>query len=282
VFPVCGEATAFRVDGFDGKQRQEVWTMVRSTAFVSGIGACVLAGLNMGAAAADVITGTASYRERVALAPTATLEVTVEDVSRADAPATVIGRTSFMPSGQVPIQFEVPYDAAKVQPSHRYVVRARILDGGRLLFTTTQAYPVLTQGAGTTVDVQLQTVGPSAQVPDRSFVNTYWKMLSIGGVAAQAFPNQREPHFVLRSELNRATGSGGCNEFTGTYELSDTDVRFGHAAATMRACPEGMEQEAAFFRALDQARGFRIHGDDLELLDDSGKVLARFVAVDLK
>jgi putative lipoprotein len=255
--------------------------MARSNVFVSGVGACVLAGLSMGAAA-DAITGAATYRERIALSPTATLEVTVEDVSRADAPATVIGRTSFMPTGQVPIHFEVPYDAAQVQPNHRYVVRARILEAGRLVFTTTQAYPVLTQGGGTTVDVLLQPVGQSAPAPDRPFVNTYWKLVSVGGVAAQAFPNQREPHFILRSELNRATGSGGCNEFTGTYEVSESAVRFGHAAATLRACPEGMEQEAAFFRVLEQARSFRIHGDQLELLDEGGAVLARFVAVDLK
>lgn len=249
---------------------------------VSSLSTALLAALTMGTASAGTITGSATYRERIALPPSAVFEVTVEDVSRADVPATIIGRMSFMPAGQVPIRFEVPYDAGQVQSNHRYSVRARILEAGRLIFTSTQAYPVLTQGAGETVEMVLQSVGRPPLAPDRSLVNTYWKMISIGGTEVQALPNQREPHMVLRTDLNRVTGSGGCNEFTGTYEAADPSIRFGHAAATVRACPQGMEQEAAFFRALDGARAFRIKGDELELLDPTGRVLAQFVAVDLK
>ena len=39
------------------------------------------------------LTGTATYRERIALPPGAVFEATLEDVSRADAPAEVLGRT---------------------------------------------------------------------------------------------------------------------------------------------------------------------------------------------
>src|SRR3990172_1248087 len=42
------------------------------------------------ALAASAVTGTASYRERIALPPDAVFEATLEDVSRADAPAEVI------------------------------------------------------------------------------------------------------------------------------------------------------------------------------------------------
>ena len=132
------------------------------------------------------------------------------------------------------------------------------------------------------MEMLLESVGRPLLAPDRSLVNTYWKMISLDGTEVQAFPNQREPHMVLRTDLSRVTGSGGCNEFTGTYEVAGSSIRFGHAAATLRACADGMEQEMSFFRALERTRAFRIRGDELELLDETDALVARFAAVDLK
>ena len=48
---------------------------------------------------------------------------------------------------QVPLPFEVTYNAAEIDPSHTYSLSVRITDGqGNLLFINTQAYNVLTQG----------------------------------------------------------------------------------------------------------------------------------------
>jgi uncharacterized lipoprotein YbaY/heat shock protein HslJ len=109
------------------------------------------------AAAQDLPTvrGTAAYRERIALPPDAVLEAELQDVSRADAPAIVLGSFRAGPAGQVPIPFAIPYDTARIDPARRYVVRARILAGDRLLFTSDTAAPVLTQGAGDRVNLTL-------------------------------------------------------------------------------------------------------------------------------
>lgn len=48
--------------------------------------------------------------------------------------------------------------------------------------------------------------------------------------------------------------------------------------ATMMACTEGMETEGAFLKTLDQVSGWRIAGQQLELTDDGGAVVARFEA----
>lgn len=118
-------------------------------------------------------------------------------------------------------------------------------------------------------------------VPDRPLTNTYWKLTQLGGAPAQVLPNQREPHMILQLQEHRLVGSGGCNRFTGQYNLAGTSVYFGKVAATEMACPGGMEQEQAFLRALDATRTWRIEGDALELLDDGGETIARFTAVDL-
>jgi copper homeostasis protein (lipoprotein) len=108
------------------------------------------------------LKGTATYRERIALTPDAVFEaILVEDVSKTDAPAAVMGSVRIDKPGQVPIRFEIPYDPTRIDQSHSYSVRARILIGQQLLFTTDQGYPVLTPGHGKEVQLLLRMVKAS-------------------------------------------------------------------------------------------------------------------------
>jgi copper homeostasis protein (lipoprotein) len=114
-------------------------------------------------AAEPAVSGQAHYRERIALPPTAVFEAVLEDVSRADAPAGVLGEARVAPAGQVPIRFRIAYDPARIDPARSYAVRARILVDGRLWFTTTDAYRVLTRGQGDQVELLLRRVSQSAE-----------------------------------------------------------------------------------------------------------------------
>ncbi len=118
-------------------------------------------------ALSGVLTGTVTYLERVALTPEAVIEVTLQDVSRADAAATILATQTITADGkQVPIPFELKYDPAAIQPQNSYTVRARILEDGELRFTSTTANPVLTRGAPATgVEIMVQTVVSQAQKP---------------------------------------------------------------------------------------------------------------------
>lgn len=100
------------------------------------------------------------YRERIAVPPTAQLLVQIRDVSRADAPAPLIGEQRIEMSHQVPVSFEVHYDPDVIDPRRRYQVSARIVDGQQLLFITDTAYPVIT-GWPNQVDLLLRRVPPS-------------------------------------------------------------------------------------------------------------------------
>jgi heat shock protein HslJ len=118
--------------------------------------------------------------------------------------------------------------------------------------------------------------------PDRAPVNTYWRLVELRGAPVVVTPNQREAHLVLQITGDRVVGSGGCNRLTGEYALHGDFVRFSGIAATRKACAGGMAQEAAFLRALDQVKSWRVHGDELSLLDSSSAVILRFAAVDLR
>ena len=95
-------------------------------------------------AAAGEIRGTVAYRERIALTPGARLEVSLEDISLADAPAKTIARLALEAPGQPPIAFSLQYDDQQIDPTRRYALRARIMEGEQLLFTTDTVVPVLT------------------------------------------------------------------------------------------------------------------------------------------
>jgi uncharacterized lipoprotein YbaY len=98
------------------------------------------------------VRGTATFRERMALPPGAVLEATLEDVSKADAAAEVIGRARVENPGNPPIRFEIPYDTSRIDPRMSYAVRARITVDGKPFFITDQHYPVLTRGKGDEVE----------------------------------------------------------------------------------------------------------------------------------
>ena len=150
-----------------------------------------------GSIRADTLTGTVVYRERIALPPEAVVRVTLEDVSRADAPAVVLAEQTIRPDGrQVPIPFALAFDSAGVDPQGRYVVRAVISDAdGRLRWTSDTAHPVLTDDAPS-ADVQVRVrraTDASADTPTRS--QTIWAEAQRQGVDFRAVGN--EPGWVL-------------------------------------------------------------------------------------
>jgi uncharacterized lipoprotein YbaY len=103
------------------------------------------------AAASDSLSGTLSgtvtYLQRIALAPDAVVEVTLQDVSRADAPAEVIStQTIATQDAQVPITYSLKYDPGKIDAKNTYAVRATITEGGNLTWMSTKRHPVLTRG----------------------------------------------------------------------------------------------------------------------------------------
>jgi uncharacterized lipoprotein YbaY len=107
-------------------------------------------------AAKPVVTATVTYRERIALPANAEVTVTLEDISRADAPADVLTSQTLVSGGaNVPFTFELPYDPAQIDAGALYSVRAQITVDGVLWFTSDTIAPVLTRGAGTDVELVL-------------------------------------------------------------------------------------------------------------------------------
>jgi putative lipoprotein len=74
---------------------------------------------------------------------------------------------------------------------------------------------------------------------------------------------------------NAASGTGGCNNFNGTYEVDGEAISFSPLVSTMMACVDGgiSEQEAAFFEALQGATRYQASGDQLTIWYGDGQAL---------
>lgn len=116
--------------------------------------------------------------------------------------------------------------------------------------------------------------GPAAELT-RS-----WRLERLHGEAVTP-PERKEMAATLTLSPDReASGDGGCNRFSVTYEHQDGNLSFGTITATKMACPDAMEIERGFFDALNKTRGYRLEDGRLELLNAEGETLAALKAIE--
>ena len=103
---------------------------------------------------------------------------------------------------------------------------------------------------------------------------TEWVAFAINGMPEVTTPKPR----LRWINADQVTGTGGCNAFRGPALLGSGTLRLGPLASTGRACLSMPgSQEDLFFKALELTRKIGLDREQLVLLDDSGKELARFL-----
>jgi len=105
------------------------------------------------------ISGTINLQNGKELPPNTVIEVTLADVSLADAPMKVITRKRINPVQALPFHFSLEYDPKLIIPRHSYAVSARIQSvDGKLLWINDMRYSVLNQKNQNLMSQQEQTV----------------------------------------------------------------------------------------------------------------------------
>src|SRR5699024_5561043 len=109
----------------------------------------------------------------------------------------------------------------------------------------------------------------------------YWKMTTLKGEEVKMAENQeKEIHFILKTDKNRVNGFSGCNSFHGTFTLKDEDaIEFSQMAGTMKACPHVDIEEYEVLQVFEKATQYTQQDDELVLNDKEGGQLAEFEAV---
>lgn len=117
----------------------------------------------------------------------------------------------------------------------------------------------------------------SGETTTHTLTATYWKLTSLGDTPV-VIHDEREPYMELEATPARVAGSDGCNRMMGSYTLDGAKIQFSRMAGTMMACVNGMEQGAAFTRALSLTASWRVDGSTLTLFDGDAKKLLTFEA----
>lgn len=208
-----------------------------------------------------VVSGTVAYRERMALPPDAVVEVRLSDASLQDAAAPIIAETTVLPEGrQVPLPFELRYDPKAILPDGSYALRATIRSAGQMMFTTDTAYRVITQGNPTQVNLMLVRVSDVAESAASGIWGTAWRLEDLGGAGVL----DRVQATLEFPEAGKAVGSGSCNQFFGTVEISGGSMMFGPLASTRMLCAGAVGiQEGKYLKALRDAERFALDGSVL-------------------
>jgi putative lipoprotein len=236
--------------------------------------------------ATATLSGTVTYRQRIALPSEAIVTVRLEDTSFADAPAVPVALHSFGAEGrQVPLPFEFTFHPASINADHTYTVRASIEIGGELRWTSTTAYQVLTRGNPSQVDIVVDQVNAAPPEPPAATAtrlrDTEWMLVEFDGrPVPPPVEGGRAPMIVFATEGSAVSAQGQCNRHFGTFEADDAagTLVIRMVGSTRMGCPEEvMQEEAEFLSALGRVATFTIEGESLTL--EGGNAVARFAAV---
>jgi heat shock protein HslJ len=117
-----------------------------------------------GALALDLVsavTGTVVFPVPRELPTGAEIRLSLQDISRMDVPATIIGEQVIAAAGIAdPVSFQLTFDPAQIDPRYSYGLRATVTLEGKLIYTSTRAYPVITRDAPRyDIEIQVESVG---------------------------------------------------------------------------------------------------------------------------
>lgn len=202
----------------------------------------------------ETITGTVSYLPRIALPPDAIIEVSLVDVSRADAPAITLSSQKIVSGGrQVPFPFTLLYDPEQISPGFSYAVQSRITVGGDLKFVTTTQFPVITNGHPTEVEVQVEPITPVAVAEEIRLTSAVWQLEQIryrdGVRRVPTSPSNYTVEFTANGQL---VIRADCNQVAGNYTQNGSGLTIELGPTTQAACsPESIDQD--YLQALQHA-----------------------------
>ncbi len=104
----------------------------------------------------------------------------------------------------------------------------------------------------------------------------YWKLVRLNG--HKIVPGKREPFIQFATENSLVGGNNGCNNFSGSFELTDTNrIKFSKIMTTKMACV-GINTEEQFMIVLENTTSFALTANELILQDENETSLAKFEA----
>jgi putative lipoprotein len=121
------------------------------------------------------------------------------------------------------------------------------------------------------VDLVLTRVDPTEASGTGDLAGSSWILEDLNGAGVVA-----DTRVTLDfAEKGRATGTGSCNRYFATVEISGSSIRFGAVGATRMACAATAAslQEVKYFGALEAASRFTLEEGVLSIYGDAKRPL---------
>ncbi len=109
-------------------------------------------------ASSDSVSGEVRFHRNVELPPGATVTVTLQDTSLADASAIELGTDVINDAARLPVRFRIEYDGEKIDDRNEYSLSARVEANGELLYINDTVHPIITGGNPRNSDVRVISV----------------------------------------------------------------------------------------------------------------------------
>ncbi len=118
--------------------------------------------------------------------------------------------------------------------------------------------------------IVLSACSPQPTVNDLS--GTSWHLVTYGPAAQQIPAADGVTTLVQFSADGQVSGSFGCNQFSGHYQVRGDKVTFDQIISTMMACPGmSMDQESTSFQVFTGTARFELDGNNLVIQDAGGQ-----------
>jgi putative lipoprotein len=215
------------------------------------------------------VKGTINTQDQAELPTWSIVNVQLQDTSRADAPAIVLGEQVIQNPERFPVSFEIEYNPTQIDERNVYSMRVRIEVEGKLIFINTTSHYVITRGFPTELEVIVDDVATgSPPISAAGLEDTKWVLISYGvpKYLKSVLPNT-EITIEFVSADDSVRGSAGCNSYGGGYDVDLDKLTFpGPMMGTAMACDEPiMNQEMEYLKALQAAESYEIEGNQLQV-----------------
>lgn len=120
---------------------------------------------------------------------------------------------------------------------------------------------------------------PGRDSDQRGLTGIEWRLVSLGPAGSEADVVAGTTITLRLGDDGRASGSTGCNSYSGTYEVRGDTISFGRLVSTRRACLDqnANQQEQRFLSLLEAASSFRLSPNRLTVFSDRGRNVLNFV-----
>ena len=89
----------------------------------------------------------------------------------------------------------------------------------------------------------LAAAGCDSSVEPGELEDTTWQLTKLFGQSVSTAIPAIAPHLTFQPEEQSVSGSSGCNQFRGSYQVEANRISLGQIVSTLRGCREGMEIE---------------------------------------